>query len=110
MQARAYTGDMTNVARRGFLRSVIALGGVASAGCSTAAPAPPTAAPAPTSAPPKPAAPAAGATSAAPATTAPAAATVAPAAAKPASLTPIKLVWVALTANQMVWPVAKEGG
>jgi ABC-type nitrate/sulfonate/bicarbonate transport system substrate-binding protein len=29
---------------------------------------------------------------------------------KPASLTPIKLVWVALTANQMLWPVAKEAG
>lgn len=89
---------------------MLVFSGAMVAGCSQAATAPPTsppAAPPPTSAPAP--APTTGAAAPPPAPTA--APTTAPAVStKPAALTPLKLVWVALTANQMLWPVAKEAG
>ena len=87
---------MGHVSRRAFLRAVVAVGGAAVAGCQAPAAGPPTSAP-----PAPPTAPAPAAPTSAPAPTGPV---------KPASLTPVKLVWVALTANQMLWPVAKEAG
>jgi NitT/TauT family transport system substrate-binding protein len=94
---------MRDHSRRAFLRTIAILSGAMVAGCSQAAPAPPTAAPAP---PPTSAA----APTSAPAAPAPAPTTAPTVSTKPASLTPLKLVWVALTANQMLWPVAKEAG
>jgi NitT/TauT family transport system substrate-binding protein len=102
--------------RRAFLRNTLVFGCAAlAAACApptpASAPAPTSAAPAPTSAPAaataKPAAP----------TTPPAAPTIAAtAAAKPTSAPVVakpissKAAWVAKTANQMLWPLAKDAG
>src|SRR5579859_4173090 len=110
--------------RRAFLRSTVLFGctALAAACAPAAAPAPPTTAPAAAPTSPPPAAPtsppAATAKPAAP-TAAPAAPTVAPATAVPkptaapaATTKPVavKAAWVAKTANQMIWPLAKDAG
>ncbi|HYU21115.1 MAG TPA: ABC transporter substrate-binding protein [Chloroflexota bacterium] len=90
------------LSRRLILRGTLALAGLGLASC--AAPAAP---PAPTAAATKPAA------LVAPASPAPSpspAASPAAAAGAPAKLATIRAAWVAKTANQMLWPLAKEAG
>jgi ABC-type nitrate/sulfonate/bicarbonate transport system substrate-binding protein len=104
--------------RRIFLRSAVVAGGAALlAACApAAAPAPtsaPTAPPAPTPVPAATAAkPAAPTTAPAPTSVpAPTAAPTVAAAAKPtAAPINVRAAWVAKTANQMVWPLAKDAG
>ena len=111
---------MFATSRRQFLRAALIGGGsalVAACNAPAAPAAAPTAAPtsapsAPTPAPPKPTA----APTAAPAPTAAAKPTAAPTVAPTAVPKPttapvsVKAAWVAKTANQMVWPLAKDAG
>jgi NitT/TauT family transport system substrate-binding protein len=107
---------MPRTSRREFLRGSVMFGCAALAVACTpvATSVPPTAAPAPTAPPAPPTsavAPAAPTSPAAP--TAPAAAaTVAPTVVSQATAAPVavRAAWVAKTANQMVWPLAKDAG
>lgn len=107
---------MVYVSRRSFLRSgLIVGGGVALAACSQPASPSPTSAPA--APPPTTATVAAPSSAASPPPSAAASAVVSPSAAAASSpvaatgpLTNVKGAWVAITANQMVWPVAKDAG
>jgi NitT/TauT family transport system substrate-binding protein len=101
--------------RRAFLQSSVVFGCAALAAACAA----PSTAPAPTSAPTQPPAavptiaPTAAAKPAAAPTAAPAAApTVAPTVATQPTARPVSVkgAWVAMTANQMVWPLAKDAG
>lgn len=102
--------------RRAMLRGTLLMGGAALlAACAPATSAPPTSAPAPTSPPAQPtSAPLAATAVPATPTRPPAAATSAPttAAAPTPTSAPIAVrgAWVAKTANQMIWPLAKEAG
>jgi ABC-type nitrate/sulfonate/bicarbonate transport system substrate-binding protein len=111
---------MLRKSRRAFLRNTVLFGctALAAACAPAAAPAPATSPPAPTTPPAAaPTSPAAATAKPAAPTSAPAQPTLAPTATpKPTAATAavkpveVKAAWVAKTANQMVWPLAKDAG